>query len=177
MKFDIYGPFDIPRGQRGLITDAKKFWSVLVDKLGKDQGKGLANAQGVYVFAIKSSRADRSRPWYVGKAEKTFKQEVFNAENIRKYNGQLDKVKRGKPLLFLLPEVTPTGRFKDTTKSDYTQALESMLMGKALEVNPKLLNFSNMQMLRKIEVDGFFNSKKRGPRTEPVEEFNKCFSK
>lgn len=173
MKFQIYGPFPIPRGEKGLITkgNVKQFWKELAEEWGSD---ALANAHGAYVFAINSGRA---RPWYVGKAGKTFKQEVLNAENINKYNGKLDTVKRGTPWLFLLPEVTESGGFSRKANSTHTAALELMLIERALQANPNLLNSSNTKLLREIEVYKFINSKRRGPATEEEEEFIKCFAK
>lgn len=173
MKFAIHGPYEIRRGEKGLITKAnvKQFWKELTEQWGNES---LVKAHGAYVFAIKSGRA---KPWYVGKAGKTFKQEVLNAENINKYNGKLDTVKRGTPWLFLLPELNESGGFSRKADSAHTKALELMLIERALHANPDLLNSSNTKLLREIEVDKFINSKRRGPATEDEEEFIKCFAK
>ncbi|MDD9810136.1 MAG: hypothetical protein OXU71_00225 [Gammaproteobacteria bacterium] len=170
MKFEICGPFEIPRGNKGVITDVKQFWK----ELAEEWGEGLVKAHGAYVFAIKSARG--TKPWYVGKAGKTFKQEALNAENIKKYNGKLDTVTRGKPWLFLLPELNDGGGFSRKTESAHTKALELMLIERALAANPNLLNSSNTKLLREIEVFGFINSRKPGKPSEAVQEFKKCFS-
>jgi len=117
----------------------------------------------------------RAKPWYVGKAGKTFKQEVLNAENINKFNSKLDTVKRGTPWLFLLPELNKSDGFSRKADSVHTKALELMLIERALQANPDLLNSSNTKLLREIEVAKFINSKRRGPATEDEEEFIKCF--
>jgi len=173
MKFAIHGPFEIPRGKKGLITDVKQFWK----ELAEYGGEGLLKAHGVYVFAIKGPRTDKSKPWYVGKASKNFRQEALNAENIRKYNGKLDETRRGKPWLFLLPELTESGaRFARKADSVYTKELELMLIRRGLRANPDLLNLANTKMTREIEVAGFINSK-QGQASESSREFKKAFTK
>lgn len=172
MKFAIYGPFEIPRGQKGLITDVAQFWK----DVAEEEGEGLLKAHGAYVFAIKGPRTDKSKPWYVGKAGKTFKQEALNPDNVRKYNGKLDEIKRGRPWLFLLPELTKSGRFANKKSSPHTAALELMLIERALAVNSELLNIATTKMTREIEVAGFINSK-QGQASESSREFKKAFTK
>ncbi len=159
MKFDVYGPFEIPKGNRGLIVKdgISDFWAGMDSKV-----PGLAIASGCYVFATKSSGGPKATPWYVGKAEKTsFKTEVLNSSNISKYNQVLDEFERAKPMLFLLPQIDSNHKFRKKTlsKRPAIGELESMLIGMGITQNEDLLNISGTKMQRKLEVAGFFNTR------------------
>ena len=165
MRFDVYGPYEIPRAQRGVISLTKekenKFW----DDIDEDQTSGrLSDACGCYVFTIKSGPT--ALPWYIGKAEKSwFKKECLSHRNIILYNRELLNRKRGKPYLYLLPQVTEKGKFRKPAGTDVKRpeisALESILISMGISKNPKLLNVSGTKMQRGIEVTGFLNTDQR----------------
>ena len=163
MRFKVCGPFRLPSDGSKLIAHSsnsrKEFWRE-VDELSP----GLSTACGCYVFALKRGR--RSKPWYVGKAERSIfsneclaphKRNHFNAAAIR-YGGI--------PLLYLLPQLTPRGSFRAPTRAvrPAIRELESMLIGMGVSKNPDLLNISGTKMLRELVVEEFLNSKpsKRG---------------
>ena len=165
MRFDVYGPHEIPRAQRGVISwtsqENKEFWGVIDEDLTSGR---LSDACGCYVFTIKSGRT--ALPWYIGKAEKSsFKKECLNPRNINLYNQVLLNTKRGRPNLYLLPQVTEKGKFKKPAGTDVKRpeisALESILIGMGIAKNPNLLNVRGTKMLREIEVIGFLNSDRR----------------
>ena len=152
MKFDVYGPYEIPTGRSKTIvknSDAiKSFWS----KIEKD----LQNAIGCYVFAIKASRG--AKPYYVGKTEKSFKQEALHDHKIGIYNKELDSRSTGIPWLFLLPLLTDAGKISTKKTSIETRELESILIGMGIKRNADgLLNSRGTKMLRGIEVVKFMN--------------------
>ena len=153
MKFDVYGPFEIPRGERGTIVDTHEFWDSF-----KDEDAKLANACGCYVFAIGAT--DSYKPWYVGKTENAFKSEALQDNKIKIYNRVLDKRSRGKPVLFLLPQITKGNKFAKGD-SDAIVGLENILIAQAITRNSEMENISKTRILRGVEVVGFMNTSGR----------------
>ena len=151
MKFDIYGPYQIPRGNKGTIIDGRKFWSDF-------ENPKLARACGCYVFAISASGS--YRPWYVGKTETTFKSEALHDNKIKIYNRVLDKRTKGIPVLFLLPLMANQGKFSKA-KDPAILGLEDILISQAIARNPEAENSRGTKMLRGIEVVGFMNTSGR----------------
>jgi hypothetical protein len=168
MKFDVCGPYAIPMGKRGTISESKIHLGSFWDEVEKDK-KGLKAACGCYVLGISTGRSLKVKPCYIGKAEsRTLEMESLHPDKIKKYNMELDKWQNGKPMLFFLPKVTPTGKFSKParSKNQFIQKLEDILIGMALKENPKLLNISETKHLRELEVSGFLNTKRlarRGP--------------
>ncbi len=133
------------------------------EKIEEEENKpGLRNASGCYIFSIRNGR--NFKTWYVGKSEKTrFYAEVFNKNNMIKCKELLKK--NGELNLFLLPKLTPTGRFGKPRESRTVQHLEWMLIGYALQQNGDLFNKSHAQMLKQLEVPGLFGD---GPGPKPL---------
>ena len=170
MRFDVYGPYEIPRAQRGGISwptqKNNKFWA----KIDKDlTPRYLSAACGCYVFAIKSG--PKPLPWYIGKAERSsFKKECLNPRNINLYNQVLLNMKKGKPSLYLLPQLTKNDGFRKPAGTGVERPeireLESMLIVMGISRNPDLLNVQGAIMQRRIEVIGFLNSDGRKRRAQ-----------
>lgn len=77
-------------------VDEKKLKSFFVHK------KDLAKRQGCYVFAIEAPNGG-ALPWYIGKATKSFEQECFTNDKIKKYNDALfHKAKIKSALIFFI---------------------------------------------------------------------------
>jgi hypothetical protein len=90
-EFTVHGPFKIPTKKRyggGRELEVKEFWQQ--SKLSRLKGQ-----RGVYVFAIKPSKAKTFTPYYVGQTTKTFEREVFTDRNLRKYENALNDFKKG----------------------------------------------------------------------------------
>ena len=103
MKFDIEGPFVLPRKDSGLIDSSSKskreYWEWI-----EESCPGLPDACGCYVFSVRASKG--SLPWYVGKAERqTFKKETLSSHKIVNINSIVSE-RKGKPELFFLPQLT-----------------------------------------------------------------------
>ena len=167
MKFLVHGPFELPRGNKGLIVKGKQELASVWEEVECAE-TGLANACGCYVFTIQTSGRGTTKPWYVGKSEKTnFQKEALNDSNILKFNQELDKRKRAKPMLFLLPYVDKREKFKPVAEHEAIRELETMLIGMAIRQNPELINIKGTKTFRDLQVAGFMNmpgrSKPRSP--------------
>lgn len=167
MIFDIYGPFKLERfGVKKLITN-----DTLTRLIGAvDETKnGLSEACGCYVFGVRAGKG--IKPWYVGQANRTtLVKEALNSSNREKYNKILDE-RRGTPVLFLLPKMTPEhNRFaKPTSKNDGLKSihfLEEWLIASALQKNPDMVNEKKTLFLRELRVKGIFNAR-HGDATTP----------
>lgn len=161
-EFKVYGPFQIPV-KSGWIEKGKKlkeFWDGLVEEEeGKVGEEGLSEAAGCYIFAIKTGAGKKGGklvPWYVGKAETAgFRGECFEPTKWKLY-APVIKDRKGTPHLFLVPKLTPTGRFSrpKTINQDDISFLEETLIGMALARNPELLNTSKTKLVRELLVPG-----------------------
>ncbi len=159
MLYAVYGAFEIEKKDNGLGSFDNAFWQ----EIEKFQ-TGLSTACGCYVFSIKNR--NNFMPWYVGKTEKrTFAKECFEATKINYYNEAIAG-RKGKPVLILIARLTASqNKFSKPTSGTYKDVdfLESMLIGKALEKNPELLNVSKTQLLREMMVPGIINTPKGNP--------------
>lgn len=105
--------------------NVKEFWKQHPDSGGH---------RGCYVFAIRAGKG--WTPGYVGKATKTFKQEVFAPHKLAKYQRFLADYHKGTPMLFFI--VAPKKRGQ--ANSTHIGELERFLIQVALAANPELLN-------------------------------------
>lgn len=126
--FEVRGPFEVPveikKGGRHLVF--KSFWD-------EEEQAEYATKRGCYVFAVRTSSL---KPLYVGKATKTFKQEVFNQSNrVKCQNGFMD-YKKGTPLLYLV--VHPEGKGK--TNATEISNIEDFLIQTGVARNPRIQN-------------------------------------
>lgn len=94
----------------------------------------VANRRGCYIFAIRSGRG--IMPLYVGKATKTFRQEVFALHKLEKYGRALADCRKGNAVLFFL--VAPAS--KGATNLNTLRELEDFLIQTAVARNPNILN-------------------------------------
>ena len=157
MLFEVYGPFDLPTSNsRTLVLSAAErrgFWATV-----EAQVPGLSAACGCYVFVI--TARNRDTPWYVGKAERTnFRKECLTPHKLLHFTAAA-LGNRGKPRLYLVPQVTEHGRFRACTSSvrPAIAELESILIGMGVARNPDLLNMRATRMLRQLQVKGFMNT-------------------
>jgi hypothetical protein len=159
MNFDVAGPFEVSRhGPKALIT--KQSEADLKLQLEEWAG-GLSEACGCYVFALRAGKG--YTPHYVGQACKnSLLKESLNATNVVAYNEILGESK-GTPVLFLIPLLTPNGKFRKQTTGERAipevDFLEHWLIAEALRKNDGLKNNKETRFLRKIHVVGIFNSR------------------
>lgn len=131
-QFQIYGPYvvqcDHPRYIE--VEDARNFWDYRSGGPNKSPWT-LRRRKGVYVLAVRNRGLC---PLYVGKATKSFAQEVLGKHQREQFNGALKKIKRGTPIVFLLAAV---GRGSPVRAID---ELETDLVRTAHRVNANLRN-------------------------------------
>lgn len=162
MNFDVAGPFKLTRhGTKKLITDQSL--TEIKSQL-ESWDSGLSEACGCYVFAIHTPKG--YTPYYVGQASKrSIADEALNLSNREKYNKACSESK-GSPMIFLLPKLTPKGRYKKKGRNSATiDFLERWLIAAAIERNPGLINTKETRFLRKMSVAGIFNAKKGKPHS------------
>ena len=106
--FKVDGPHEVSyekgdgKGKRIEESAEFKFWK---------EHPSMKDRVGCYVFAIRAGRG--FMPMYVGKAAKSFKQEIFTKDKLFKYNKAIFK-RGGTPVFFFLVHPTKKG---GTTKS------------------------------------------------------------
>jgi hypothetical protein len=129
-SFTVYGPCKVPvtklkAGRVITKENVAAFWEKYPDVSGEC---------GCYVFGFKASKG--SKPVYVGKATKTFKQEVFTAHKLDKYHTGLGDQVKGTPILFFVSY----NRTKGAVSKSAIDEAESYLIQAALVANKKILN-------------------------------------
>ena len=155
--YALYGPLRIPRtGDRKRIATKRlnEFWDCDADE--------VAVARGCYIFGIRSAAG--TKPWYVGKTRRTFRQECFTDRNQLRFNEVLAE-RKGTPVLFLLARMTPTGRFGTPTPQE-ADWVEQMLIHHCLYANGELLNVHGARLATEVVIPGLHNS----PPGRPSEE-------
>ncbi len=128
-EFKVVGPLKVKIEilRAGRAVEPRDFW--------KDHPQHEGE-KGVYVFAVKPPRTDANVPWYVGKASKTFGQEVFTDRNQLKYNRALARYGRGTAVLFLV--IHPSGKGKTNRK--HIGEIEDFFINQGFAVNPDIEN-------------------------------------
>ena len=173
MKFEIHGPFEIPR-INGLIDNSaaskRKFWATVGAQAPK-----LPDACGCYIFSVKAKRG--ALPWYVGRTTKrTFKGEALGAHQVNHYNHALGQKIGVKPQMFFLAKLTPSGRAAKPSGNSHAdiEFLETFLFGVALKRNPNLRNAKSTKFFKNLVVPGVINSPRRPP-TSPERALKAAF--
>lgn len=174
MHFNVAGPFKIELfGERDLI-DKRSIPGLRIQM--ENWSEGLSEACGCYVVARRTAKG--IVPWYVGQACKTsILKESMNETNCGKYNAKIEG--KGTRLLFAIPAITPTGKFRKKSEAGWLPAfdfLERWLIAEALRKNTNLINTKETRFLRGLYVRGVFNSK-TGDATKPSTALRKALKK
>ena len=163
-KYDVFGPFEFPRTKSRRRVDRSSlgnFWEE-VEAL-RQKNEGLASASGCYIFGIRAGKG--AKPWYVGQATKTFRQECFTPHKLVHYNEVLTE-RKGTPILLLLARMTPTGRFARNLGAREADWTERLLIHHCLSANDDLLNVRGTAFSAEVIIPGLLNS----PRARPSKE-------
>lgn len=128
--FAVEGPIQVPfyQGKAGrTITDdnVRQFW---------DKNADLGARRGCYVFGVRAGKG--LTPGYVGRATKSFKQEVFAHHKLTRYQQFLVDYAKGTPVLFFI--VAP--KKKGAPNAAHIRGLEDFLIQTGMSANPELLN-------------------------------------
>ncbi|GAB5605795.1 hypothetical protein [Sideroxyarcus sp. TK5] len=162
-SFTVKGPFEVPvkKGKSGRVVtsdESIKFW---------DDHSSVATGVGCYVFALRAGRG--SKPVYVGKATKSFKQEVFTDHKKNKYNEALADQGKGTPLLYFVMLDKKAGPVNKTAIDE----AESYLIQSGLAANKNLLN-DKKTAVEKWKIKGVVRSG-QGDSTNAAKELKQCF--
>jgi hypothetical protein len=173
MKFDVAGPFELSRQGPKQIIKKNSLKKLKADL--EDWETGLSDACGCYVFTLRAGKG--YTPYYIGKSSKRgIAEEALNPSNREKYNEALGDSK-GRPMLFVIPMLTPEGRFRKKMQGDGSleaiDFLEQWLIATAIEKNRDLINNKQTRFLRNIHVAGTFNGR-RGEATTASRLLNKA---
>ena len=170
-RYWVYGPFVIPRSGDGSEVDRNRLQQFWEEVEASDWGLSLAS--GCYVFGMRAPRG--AKPWYVGQAKVSFKQECFTTHKLNHYNRVIGG-RKGTPILFLVARTTPeTERFTKRLGRREADWVENMLMRQCLVANRKLLNVSGLAFAKEVVVPGVFRPG-RGQLSSDVREFKKLLS-
>ncbi len=160
--FSLEGPFVVPvtkgaGGRRIGKDNVRDFWC---------EHEELADDVGCYVFGIRAAKG--YRPWYVGKATKNFRHEVFAPHKLsHHYNEVLIHTGKGTPVIFL----AALERAKGRAPTNQIDNLETFLIQTAVRKNSELSNIQKRKEAR-WELKGVIRSK-RGSSTKESVEFKK----
>lgn len=160
--FVVNGPYDVS------VTKVK-----VGRRIAKNDGRGFWNAHGsiksecgCYIFAFRSGRG--YTPVYVGKATKSFGQEVFTPHKYEKYNSGLGDRKRGTPVFFFVSLI----RTKGAVNKSAIDEVESYLIQASLAENPKLLNVQKAR-IASWSINGIIRSR-QGKPSKAATELRSC---
>jgi hypothetical protein len=133
--------------------------------LKKIDEHGLSSKNGCYIFAIRAGRG--YRPWYVGKATKSMKQECMAIASQRHYNAVLANGTKGTPVMFF---VVPEGN-KNKVSARLCEDLETFLIQSAYNANSEIRNIQKTKV-PEWSIKGLIRSGK-GRRTKIQTSFKK----
>jgi len=165
MYFDMYGPFELTRENGRIPSVQAEMWDAVRSRCASQgyEKTELERAIGCYAFGLR--HGDTLRPWYVGMtiAQGGFRREILQPHKREHYDAVI-KERKGTPIMFLMPLLTPQNRFsRDRGLSKpLIQWVEKMLFGVALGRNPDCRNQRDTKYLRNVEVRGVFNSRPTG---------------
>jgi hypothetical protein len=133
--FSVVGPFEVP-------VYSKNKGHLITADCGREfceKNHEIADLRGCYVFALRVGGG--TTPYYVGRATKTFRQEVFTPEKLMKYVRCItDNI--GTPVPYMVAAERNSG-----VKNNQICDLEDFLIQNALAVNPDILNMRGKSAL------------------------------
>ncbi len=156
--YKTFGPLRLDEGVN--LSDrpiADDFWNEI-----DERHPGVRSATGVYIFVVQASKRSRLRPWYVGMTDRAFE------SRFHSHNALFDKLasKRGKVAVFLIARLRPGSKslFVGIKESKSNDILETMLIERCLDLNPKLFNASKVKHVKGLLVPGFKGKKVGKPK-------------
>ena len=155
--YQTFGPFKLTsRDDLSSQLIANDFWDELDDRHPE-----LRSAIGIYLFAIQATKKSALTPWYVGKTEDSFER------RFRGHKELFEKLlnKNGSVVLFLIARNRGRSkRFMGVRKVlESNDVLETMLIERCLDLNPKLFNASKTRYVKGLVVPGFRGKPKGKP--------------
>jgi hypothetical protein len=161
----MYGPYELARDDELILAKQEAMWAEVRETSMKydHPEKSLEQSIGCYAFGIKYGSS--LKPWYIGMtiAKNGFRSEVLQDHKREHYN-EVIKDHQGTPVLFLMPLLTPEGRFSRSRKKNkhLIEWVEKMLFGVAIKRNQECRNQRDTKNVRNVVVHGIFNSRPVG---------------
>lgn len=177
-RFISLGPYEIPTvpGERAIDFSCARDVVFEQAQFDANEHGDIKSAIGCYVFALSPPGGPAHWPYYVGRASRqTLYRRLFQAtdkprlyQDIMQNSGYV----RAKPLAYLLPLLTPTGRFaKLGTNCDIIGKAEYMLIGVALKRNWALWNSKNRKSHERFVVEGVGANRTPGRERQSIRAF------
>jgi hypothetical protein len=162
-QFVVSGPHLVPlyKGKSGRTLrseEAKAFFA---------KHQSLAAKRGCYVFAMRSGGG--ITPVYVGKATKSFAQEIFGAHKLSKCNEALVDYEKGSLVVFMVE--APSGK---RAPAKQIALLEDFLIQTGVAVNENLLNIKGTKQAE-WSIRGVIRASSKGRPSRAVSDFKKAF--
>ena len=156
--FSVQGPFGVSVTKsiagRGIAKDnVDQFWI---------SHESIKNERGCYIFAFKAGKG--YKPVYVGKATKSFGQEVFATHKLGKYHEGLRDQKKGTPVFFFVSLIKTRGVPSESAINE----AESYLIRASLAANPDLLNVQKTK-IELWSINGIVRSRQGKPSVAATE--------
>lgn len=158
---EIVGPISIPfqKSVQGCAkhigkVEVKAFWETA-------EAEAIAEKQGCYVFALKAGKG--FRPWYVGKATKTMRQESLHPHKLAHYNEVLFQGMKGTPVLFFVV----LGGNKKKVSAVVIDEMETFFIQTVLTKHPEIQNVQKTN-LPEWTVKGVIRGGKGQPKVNAV---------
>ncbi len=145
----------------------KAFW----DEMEESYFEGIRQAAGCYLMVLEN-RNGKPTPWYAGKTEASFENEIFTPDKMRKYTAAHEYHPSHKSKIILYPLLTSEQMRFAKPKSDLIDWLENRLILHSLNANSKLINVSMTKSDRGVEVIGFNAHRKRRGRKYVEEDYS-----
>jgi hypothetical protein len=130
--FEVQGPYGVPYELTG--AKIKRIRAEHVKGFWEGNALDVAKKQGIYVFCMKAAKG--YRPVYVGKATKSFKQEIFQPHKLNRYAQEFADGSKGTPCFFF---IAPGGAQKKVSSS-LCDEVETFFIQLAVQKNPNLAN-------------------------------------
>lgn len=133
------------------------------------QHRTVLGHKGCYLFAIKAGKG--LTPFYVGKATKSYAQEVLTDHKRGIFNEVLADYGKGSPVLILIS----LNKRKGKTPSRVISDVEKYLTTLAYRANSELKNIKNIPKSQPWKIPGVMHTGK-GNTKEPVKALKRCLS-
>ncbi len=168
LKYEIYGPYEIPFGKIGnnpkviRPCDVENFWRNIESK-----DDDLKNKRGIYIYSLQKTKL--TIPWFIGSSSKSKKlgnQAFYRYRDMYAINQIFTETygKQGNPMIHFL--ALRNKRSSGNIQSNI-RFVKSVLFEYGVQINGEILSddVNEMKMWRDLHVEGFVNSKKGQPRT------------
>lgn len=162
-SFSVRGPFTVP------VTKAKVGRGITKDDIAAFWAKHptMEKELGCYLFGFKAAKG--SKAIYVGKATKSFKQEVFAPHKLEIFRIGFSEQAKGIPILYFVC----LGRTKGVVNKKAIDEAESFLIQTALAANKNLLNVKKTKV-ESWSIGGVVRSK--GKPSAAAVDLRKCIN-